>query len=645
MLNYIRKQSDSWLIKSVLWGIVIAFVATIFYSWGVGGPTGGRSGTLATVQGQEIHLAEYDLYYNNLVNFYRDQLKGQFSEEIIKNLDLKNSALDALIQKKLLLLEAEKQEIHVSDKELADRIITIPMFQKDNVFNKTYYQSFLTQNRLTTHKFEESQREKMVLEKIEQLIKNNTQVSETEIQEAFKKEQEKIKFRYVEFSKDHFKAPPPTDENLRKYFEANQKQFEIPEQIKVEYVKLTPKSLENSIDIRDDDIEDYYENQKGEFFVKKQFTASHILIRSDSLPPSDGLSDSEKEKILDDLDGKTKAKAEEILKKIRAGADFAEMARKHSDDTISGANGGSLGQFSQGTMVPEFETALGKLTAGEIGEPVKTVFGYHLIKLDKVEEERTKPLAEVKEEITNTLKAMKSRQRARRTIKKIYKDAKTDNNLIRAALKFKTETTLSELFSRKNHDLTEIGVVPEFFNTAFSLRDQEVSFPVNTHEASYLIKIIERKSPQLPKLEDVRSAVTEEVVLQKTSSLTLEKFNVLTQRLNTQKDLAIIAAELGLEVEETPLFSLVDSIPGIGNIQAIKDSVSQLSLDQTTGASSRLSYFLIQLVERKTAGAPTPDQTQDLYARLKEEKSIHVFQEWLEDLKEKADIMVDKTLL
>ena len=645
MLNYIRRQSDSWLIKSILWGIVIAFVATIFYSWGVGGPTGSRSGTLATVQGREIRLAEYDLYYNNLVNFYRDQFKGQFSEEIIKNLDLKNSALDALIQKKLLLLEAEKQGIRVSDVELADRITTLPDFQKDNVFNKTYYESFLTQNRLTTRKFEENQRELMVMEKVEQLIKSSTQVSETEIQEAFRKEQEKIRFRYVEFSKDHFQAPPPTDENLKSFFEMNQKQFEIPEQIKVEYIKLTPKSLEDSIDIREDDLQDYYENQKGEFFVKKQYTASHILIRSGSLPPSDGLSDSEKEKILDDLDEKTKTQAMDILNKIKAGADFAEMAKKHSGDPGSGTNGGSLGRFPQGTMVPEFETALNELKAGEIGEPVKTVFGYHIIKLDKVEEERTKPLTEVKEEIINTLKAMKSRQRARRTIKKIHKDAKTDNNLVRAALKFKTETTLSDYFSRENHNLIDIGVVPEFFNTAFSLRDQEVSFPVNTQEASYLIKVVERKPPQLPNLEDVLSEVTEEVVVQKTRALTSEKFKVLGQRLNTQKDLDIIAAELGLEVEETPLFSLADSIPGIGNIQAIKDTVSQLSPDQTTSAVSRLSYFLIQFTERKAAGAPTPEQTKDLYARLKGEKSTHVFQEWMENLKAKADIMVDKTLL
>ena len=102
MLNYIRQQADSWLIKSILWSIVFAFVATIFYSWGMGGSTGARSGTLATVEGMEIRLAEYDQYYNNLVNFYRDQFKGQFSEETIKNLDLKNSALDALIQKKTI---------------------------------------------------------------------------------------------------------------------------------------------------------------------------------------------------------------------------------------------------------------------------------------------------------------------------------------------------------------------------------------------------------------------------------------------------------------------------------------------------------------------------------------------------------------
>jgi len=122
MLNLVRKHANSWLIKTLLWLLVVAFVGTIFYSWGMGGRYDGRSGVLGTVNGININLSEYDQSYNNLVNFYRDQFQSQFSEEMIEKLDLKNSALDALITKKLLLLEAEKQNIQVSDDETPDSL-------------------------------------------------------------------------------------------------------------------------------------------------------------------------------------------------------------------------------------------------------------------------------------------------------------------------------------------------------------------------------------------------------------------------------------------------------------------------------------------------------------------------------------------
>ena len=644
MLSWIR---NSGMAKGFLWVIILAFVATIFYSWGAGGKIGEANRTVATVNGMEIKVSEFERAYGNIVNFYRNQFRDQFSEEMVAKLKLKENALDALIQNRLVLVEAEKMNLMVSDQELAESISKQPEFQKDSKFSSSLYKNYLRFSRVSAKDFEDGQRKSLLRKKLEDIIKTSTQVSESEVQEAYKKENEKVKFKYVGFSKDYFKpAGRPSDEEIQKYFDAHKSQFEVQEQIKVQYVKLTPKLVEDVIEVYEEDIQDYYNANEAKFFIKKQYKASHILVKNDDpLPLGEDLSTEEKEKLLDEADEKTKIKADEILKQIKEGADFGEMAKKHSADPASGSNGGSLGQFSRGMMIPEFEAVLDKLTPGELSDPVKTRFGFHIIRLDEVKEERSKPLEEVKEEIKKILKEDKSRKRIRTIAKKIRKAAGASNDLTQAAQKFKVETKTTEFISRKTHNVPEIGNVPEFFNVAFLLAGEQLSEPVNTPEASYLLKIAERKDPYIPQLNEVLSEVTQAVVEEKNKAATENQFKALGEQLKTTKNLEQLAKKLKMTVEETPFINQSDSIPGIGNIQSIKDAVFPLKPGEVTTGASRGIYYLIQLVEREEADQPDSEKLKKIYTRLKNEKSRLVFQEWMENVKENADILIDQTFL
>ena len=644
MLKFIRSHA---LVKVFLWVIIIAFVATIFYSWGAGGKVGGVNKTIATVNGMEIKVSEFNRAYGNILNFYRDQFRDQFSDDMAAKLNLKENALEALIQNRLILAEAEKMNLLVSNQELVSRISKRPEFQNDSIFSKSLYQNYLKFNRITPSEFEETQRKDILREKLEEVIQASTQISESEIQEAHKKENEKIKFKYIGFSRDFFKPTGlPLNKDLQKYFEAHKNEFEVPEQIQVQYVKLTPRRVMDKIEIYEEDIKDYYDTNQAKYFVKKQYQASHILIKSDAqLPFGEDLSDEEKEKLLDEADAGAQAKAEEILKQIRDGADFGEMARKYSSDPASGANGGNLGQFSKGMMVPEFEDALDRLSPGELGGPVQTAFGFHIIRLDQVKEERIKPLVEVQESIKTTLKEIKARQRIRRIAKKIRKAAGAGNDLATAALEYKAETHITEYISARFHNVPKIGNVPEFFNAAFSLAGEQLSEPVNTPDASYLLKVSARKDPHLPELNEVLSEVTQAVVEENNKSTTLNKLKALRKRLETEKNLEQLAKELNITVEETPFITRTDSIPGIGNIQSIKDAVFALQPGETTTGSTRGAFYLIQMVEREAADAPDAEQSKKLYTRLKNEKGRAMFREWMEKIKENAEIMIDRTLL
>lgn len=623
MLNLIRQHADSWMIKTILWMIILAFVGTIFYSWGMGGASVSRGGVVATVEGIKISYNEYDKAFNNLVNFYRNQFRNQFSEDMILRLDLKTQALDSLIQKKLLLLEADKLDIEVSDAELIDRIKNFPAFQKDNQFNPAYYQNYLKFQRVTPSEFEESQREGLIIEKMEKLITSNTRIPKSDALDTYKKEKETLKLDYIVFPEDNFRSPEPvTEGNLKDYYEKNKGKFEVPEQIKVDYIKVTPQQYEKDIEPRDDEIQDYYESKITDFRVEKKYQASHILFQLEPAKADEKATPEEKQKAAEKA---AQAEAEEALKKIREGADFAAIAKKYSDDTASGSKGGSLGEFSRGTMVPAFEAALEKLKVGEVSEPVKTPFGYHIIRLDGVQKERIKSLDEVKSTIIQAIKINRARHKARRVVKRIYKTAETNGDLAQAAAANKIEVKTSDFFSRKKHDVPEIGMVPEFYNIAFSLRDNQVSDPIHTPEASFLLKIAGRKPAYIPELTEIRDQIREAYIESRDKEYTQTRFKELKEQLTGESGLEKIAKELHLDIQHTPFFSQADSIPGIGDIQDVKNKVFLLKKGESTAAKVFKKYYLMRVQDRQEAGEPSKDEIKTITARLRVEKATASF--------------------
>ena len=643
MLSIIREHADSWLIKSILWLIIFAFVGTIFYSWGMGGSSASSGGVIASVNGEQIRQGEYDRTFNNLVDFYRQQFGNQFSVDMIEKLDLKNQALEALIQKKILLLEADKQNIQVSNEEVIAYIKRVPAFQNNNKFSEPAYRNYIQSQRLTPGEFEESQRETLLLDKLERTFRTHSKASKSEILKEFSNQEDKVKLEYVRFTNDNFKSEIKiSDQALKDYYQANKSKFEIPPQIRVQYVKIESKEYQAQIEPREEDIADYYQAKIANFKVKKKYKASHILTQAKPSDIEGELSEEEKQKQAEE---KAKLKSSELLERLNKGADFGEVAKKHSDDPASGANGGSLGEFPKGTMVSAFEKALDKLKPGEISEPVLTPFGYHIIKLESVEEERIKPLAEVKDEIIQSLKVIKSRQRVKRIIKRIHQAAQQDGNLSNAAAGHQLQTAETDFFSRENHVVVEIGDQPEFFNAAFSLRKDEVSEPIITPEVSYVIKVTEEKAAYTPELSEVQEKAKEALTESNDEATTLKKFKELKENLTRDKNLEKVVKGHDISVRNTPFFSKADSIPGIGNIGEIKEKAFAMMQGEFGSAKVRDRFYLYKLADIERAGAPDSDQIKQITRKIKMEKSRQAFQEWVENLKAGAEILVDKTLL
>ncbi|HIF02284.1 MAG TPA: hypothetical protein EYQ84_02780 [Nitrospinaceae bacterium] len=638
MLSLIREHSDSWLVKSILWMIVFAFIGTIFYSWGMGGATNSSGGVVATVDGSNISKAEYERTFNNLVNFYREQFQSQFSEELIQKLDLKKQALNVLIEKKILLHKAEKLNIQVSDAEVINQINSITAFKKNKTFNNEIYQNYLKFKRVTPLEFEETQREALLLEKIRNLIKFNVKVSPNELNEAFLIANEKVKLDYMVLPLNHFKSEEKVSpEEIKSFYEKNKERFEVPEKIKIQYVKTTPKDYENQVEIQNEDIEDFYKMKIANFRVQKMYKAAHILFKLET-------KDNESEESIKKSEEQAKSKADDILKKIRSGVSFKELAKKHSDDLVSGKNGGSLGEFPEGMMVTEFENALKKLNSKETSEPIKTSFGFHIIRLDEVTPERIKPLEEVKEEITKKLLENKTRQKMKREIKHLHLSAKENHDLVSAALEKKMTVQTTSYISKENHIVPDIGSNPVFFNQAFLLEDKKVGEPVISLESAFVMKVISREKSYIPELKDVAKLAQEKTQEKKDYTFSTTKSESFAGKIsNGTIDFESTANELGLDLKHTPFFSRSDSIPGIGNLKKVKNKAFELDKGKSGWAFVRDNYYLIRLQDRQKADIPEAKDLKDLRKKIKLEKGNSVFQEWMDNLKESSEILIDKS--
>ena len=198
---------------------------------------------------------------------------------------------------------------------------------------------------------------------------------------------------------------------------------------------------------------------------------------------------------------------------------------------------------------------------------------------------------------------------------------------------------------RENHNLPEIGDQPQFYNTAFSLEENKVSQPIHTLEASFILKVTGNKQAYIPELEEVRKIVEPALTEQVNQEYTSSKFKELEQKLSQEKDLGKAIQGLDLIVRNAPFFSRADSIPGIGNIKEIKEKTFEMNVGDISSTKVRNRFYLFKLVGKEAAGEPNKEQVQKIIQQLKREKSTQMFQEWVENLKIRAEIMIDKNLM
>jgi len=375
--------------------IVFAIIVLPFALWGVDSYTrsGNAADAVATVNSSKISQQEFGNALRQQQDRLRQQLGKNFDPAMLDSPEMKRAVLENLVSQRLMLLSAKDERLVVTDEQVASMIGGIEAFQEGGKFDRKRYEAVLANQGKSPIAFEESLREDMLWQQMEDAYLQNGYSPNSVMENIIRLNEQQRTVSVSPVSFQSFIAQAKVDEDaLKKYYNQNMQEFQVREQAKVEYVKFTIDDLLNKIDVSNEELHKYYDEHQGELGTPEERRAAHILI-SVTANASQAQHDAAREK------------AEQLLQQIRkTPAKFAELARQNSQDPGSAANGGDLGFVGRGMMVKPFEDAVFALKSGETSGLVKSDFGYHIIKLLAIKPSRTIQFAEAKDGILNKLR-------------------------------------------------------------------------------------------------------------------------------------------------------------------------------------------------------------------------------------------------
>ena len=628
MLSYMRENAGSWIIKVIFGIIVVVFVG--FYGFS-DLRKAGKDTTIAKVGNRKITMTQYQTAYKNTLEMYRSQFKGQFNEEMMEKIGLKQKVLEDLIGREVLLQEAEKRSIKVSEDEVKNAILSMPMFQQDGSFSEPMYQRALNYYGITAAEFQKDKERELVLKALESIITGSAKVSEQELRDMYRLQQEKVKIGYMCFEPDKIKESVTIAEaDIKKYYDGHKEEFRQPEKVKVKYIVFDPEQFEKTAEVTPRDIEEYYQADTEQFSEPQKVRARQILLKSDN-----------KEK-----DGEVFKKAEALVEKIKKGEDFEKLAMKVSEDKATAGKGGDMGYFKKGEMAKPLEAAAFALKKDEVSQPVKSQYGWHIIKVEDITEARTKPLAEVKDAIESEIRKDKAQQivekEARRTFNRLFKSKNLEE--------FAKETGMAVqetgyfIFGASPVDAPGKEV---FSKEAFALEKGELSSAFAVGQKYFILRQEDKRGAQIPPLDEVKQSIT--VALEKEKKFAAAKVlaeKVLMDLAQNKQQWEAAAKTAGLEIKTADVQATGEYIQGLGQSKEIQEAVFNLTEATPFGKTpfrTDSGFVLIKLVERITPPDADFAKEKDRMAQtLLQTKQRDLFEQYLQGLKAQANTWVDK---
>jgi peptidyl-prolyl cis-trans isomerase D len=568
MLDRMRRHRNwlKWSLGLVCLAFVIFYIPDFLGSSAGGAASGER---IAAIEGREVTVGEFRRAYQAQLDAYRSAYGSNMSEQLLKQLGIEQQILQQLVDEQASLAEADRLGIEVSDEEVRQRIVSIPAFQENGHFigEQRYQQLLRAQNPpLTPAVFEEGVRRSLRVDKLRASLTDWLSVPDAELEREYRRRNDKVRLAVVSFLGDSFRTlVSASDAETAAYFEAHQDDFRIPERRKIRFLLIDLDQLRAQVTVPPADVERAYNETIAQFSTPEQVRASHILFRFEG-----------------EDEAAVRTKAEEVLRQARAGADFAALARRYSEDTATAQEGGDLDYFGRGRMVPEFDEAAFAMEPGELSDLVKTSFGYHIIKLVDKTPASTQPLAEVREQLADELAQERAQTDAAELAQSLRSQIKAPADLETAA-KANGLTVQESGFFAREEPILGLGAAPEVASRVFAMSTGEAAGPVQTSRGYVFAALDARQDPYVPKLEDVQERVRDAVVKEKAVEVSAQKAAELASRLARAADFEQAVRAAGFEPKTTELIARGAPLPDLGIAPAVHEVAFGLPVGAVSG--------------------------------------------------------------
>lgn len=619
MLDSIRQNSQSWGVK-----LAFALIVIVFVFWGVGSMNGpSNSAVMATVNDTAIMMPEFKRAYELQMNAIKARFPG-IDESQFKQLRIGQQVLQGLIARTLLLQEAERLGMTVTPVELKTEIASIPLFQNaQGEFDPEVYKQMLAAQGMSAGSFERQFKEDLLTKKVRENAVISASVSDEEAREAFVYASEKRSMDYIMYSAiDFLKKATVTEDEIKAFYDTNIGRYAVPAQVAIKYLAITPEGLASTVTVDEAEAEAYYADNQDAFRKEEQADASHILVKLDENASEEAVAAATK-------------KIENVLKLARSGKDFGKLAEKYSEGP-SAPTGGALGTFSRGQMVKPFEDAVFTMKDGEISEPIRTRFGLHIIKLNKLDEARIPAFEEVKGQIMTKLAEDQAADKVTATLDAVMEQMLSGKSLEDIAKEQKLTVVTSPEFSREQAPVA-VGVTKEAAEELFSVPSgTTVDTPLEANNG-YIIARVETSKPEssMP-LEQVSASIKEQLVADKAIELAFEaakaaSANVLAGNIDGQP-----------KVQTSPLVDRQGFIPGVGSAEEVVKAVFDADGKKWMGPYKTSAGAVF--VRLNTVDQPSDEAWQaakkEVHKALLERKKQQMEQSFVKSLADKSEIVI-----
>ena len=630
MLNVMRENAGSWIIKVLLGIIVVAFIFM-----GAGSFNARRASKVASVNGDIITVNQYQQAYYNVLESLRAQFGNRLNDDMIKMLNVKRQALDGLIDKTLLRQAAEKNGLRVPDAELAESISRIPAFQKNGAFDEQRYKILLGQNRLTPETFESMQKEAILMDQLRSVITKNAKVSELEIREWYNWENTSVDIAYVAFKPEMLKDVEITDQMLEEYYNTNKEAYRTPPQIQARYVKFDTETYKAEVVITDEEIQQYYTDQQDEFKLPETVSARHILFK---------VAGDANDKTVED----TRLKAKDVMKKAKSGEDFAELAKTYSEGP-SKDSGGQLGAFKREDMVKPFSNAAFSMAVGDISVPVRTQFGWHIIKVEAHNQASFMTIEEATPQITEKLADREAKNIAYDAAASLYDITFDGEEFVKNAKDSGLELVTTDFFTMKKGP-KNIGNAAAFSDTAFKLPMMELSDITEIGESYYLIQIINKEPEKIPEFAAIKKEVTKDT---KQAQQKIATENAAKKFLEKTKAAGSIAAaakgDASIKIQSTGQMNRNASVPGIGNDKKLMAAAFKLTKNNKLPEAvvqTNTGFYVIELKAKELPLAQGLSIAKsNIHDRMLSQKQSTLYSSWVANLRDNSEITISNEFI